>query len=298
MIVVIGGVKNSVQVKVTPPERDGQDPNAAISVTQKDNITVLNTGCGYNVAKHLAGKGCDVTFVSVVGNDALGLAAIADLQNAGVDAAVSVVEGVTPITVEMQNILGDVEMLRSNLVVLDALVPEFIAGYSELLSKADIILIDGSLPKESILDVVRSYGATTKIFYDPAGAENGDKVTSVLNDIYCVLPGRVEAENMTGLTILGQDQLMAAGAYLTEAGVNKVVLTMKGGGIYYKEGMLEGVQRPERVLSFAQTKGAGDVVTASIIASEISGVGLEFAVGGAMEDAADFLAGLSDERPY
>lgn len=297
MIAIIGAVINSVQIKVTPPESEGQDPNAAMSFTKKDNIQVLSTGCGYNVAKHLAAKGCDVAMISAVGKDALGRAAVEELKALGVEPEFKVVEGTTPINVEMQNILGDVEMLRSNHQVLNTITPDYVLE-CECLNEAEIILIDGAVPEETVIEVAKSYGDRAKLFYDPAGADNGNKVASVLDKMYCVLPGRVEAEKMTGMTILGQDQLMAAGAHLTEAGVKKVVLTMKGGGIYYKEGMLEGVQRPERVLSFAQTKGAGDVVTASIVAAEAAGIGLEFAVGGAMEDAAEFLADLSDERPY
>lgn len=297
MITVIGGVINSIQIKVTPPEKEGQDPNAAISLTEKDNIKVLNVGSGYNIAKHLAQKGCDVTFVSAIGDDALGMAAEADLKSVGVAVELTVVDGVTPVNVEMQNILGDVEMLRSNHQVLSAVTPQMVRECSAV-KKAEIIVMDGSLPQETVEVVAKDFGKGAKIFYDPAGAVNGSKIASVLDEMYCVMPGRMEAENMTGMTILGQDQLMAAGRYLTEQGVNKVVLTMKGGGIYYKEGLLEGIQRPERVLSFAQTKGAGDVVSAAVIAAETAGKGVEEAVQDAMTEAAMFLADLSDERPY
>lgn len=297
MIIVIGGVINSIQIKVTPPEKEGQDPNAAISLTKKDNIKVISAGSGYNIAKYLAQKGRDVMFVSAVGNDALGMAAEEELKKAGVKTDLRIVDGVTPVDVEMQNILGDVEMLRSNHQVLAEISPKKVFE-CEQIEEADIIVMDGSIPQETIETVAKEYGGRAKVFYDPAGAVNGSKVASVLQEIYCVMPGRMEAENMTGMTILGQDQLMAAGEYLAEQGVNKVILTMKGGGIYYKEGMLEGIQRPERVLSFAQTKGAGDIVSAAIIAAEDAGKGIESAVEDAMAEAAAFLADLSDERPY
>jgi fructose-1-phosphate kinase PfkB-like protein len=48
---------------------------------------------------------------------------------------------------------------------------------------------------------------------------------------HCVLPGRMEAEAMSGLQVLGMDQLMAAGQAFEERGVDRVIITLKGGDI-------------------------------------------------------------------
>lgn len=265
-----------------------------------DDIMVENRGCGFNIAKHLAADGHDVSYISIVGSDPLGLAVIEELKLCGINTArVRKVQGTTPIQVEMVNILGDIEGFKCNDSLLSKFAPSVIDDAADILDKADIIVMDGSLPEETITRVAELYGnkENVKIFFDPGTRHGGGKVADVLDKMYCVMPGRMEAEAMTGKTILGQDQLMEAGAYLEEKGVDRIIITMKGGGIYYKAGFNEGILRPERVLSFATTTGAGDIVSAAVVAAEAEGRQIDDVAALALNKAAEFLADLSDERP-
>ena len=109
----------------------------------------------------------------------------------------------------------------------------------------------------------------------------------------------MEAEAMSGLQVLGMDQLMSAGEAFEGRGVERVIITLKGGGLYYKEGTQSGIIKPERKLTFAETKGAGDVLTAAVIAASEEGEGsLEAAAVAGIEAAAEFLKDVIDERPY
>ena len=81
-------------------------------------------------------------------------------------------------------------------------------------------------------------------------------------------------------------------------GVDRAVITIKGGGMYYREGDSEGVLRPERVISFASTSGAGDVVSAAVVAGSLEGKTMEETAGDAMEKAALFLNGVEDRHIY
>lgn len=307
------GMTQMMQMMQMMQENDGQDktggemPDQAQAVQEQeperieyDDIRVENRGCGFNIAKHLAAEGHEVSYVSIVGNDPLGLAVIEDLKSCGIDATgVRKVQGTTPIQVEMINILGDIEGFKCNDSLYSKFTPEIIDAASDVLGGADVIVMDGSLPADTAARVAELYGDRdgVKIFFDPGNRFGGKKVEGVLDKLYCVMPGRMEAEAMTGKTILGQDQLMEAGAYLDEKGVEKIIITMKGGGIYYKSGLNEGILRPERVLSFADTTGAGDIVSAAVIAGEIAGKQIDEIAADAMAKAAEFLADLSDERP-
>ena len=66
----------------------------------------------------------------------------------------------------------------------------------------------------------------------------------------------------------------------------------------WRDGFTEGVLRPQRVLKFAETSGAGDVVTAELLAAFAKGCGIEEAANNAMEAAADYLSDAVDERRY
>ncbi|MBQ6370836.1 MAG: hypothetical protein IJJ21_04575, partial [Firmicutes bacterium] len=80
--------------------------------------------------------------------------------------------------------------------------------------------------------------------------------------------------------------------------VQQIIITMKGGGLYYKEGMNEEILRPDRVLRFSETVGAGDVVTAELLGSYADGKSIGEAARDAMAAAAEYLADCSDERRY
>lgn len=276
----------------------GYDP----VVAEKDtDIRVSNSGCAYNIARHLASDhGEDVAFISVVGDDAFGLAAKCELENAGADVTgIKLTAGSTPVSVEIHNIIGELQFQRENSTAMDLLTPEAIDDCAAILEKADAIVVDGTVPAETLNYISNQYAGKSKIFFDPGSIAGGTRFAESKLKAYCVLPGRMEAEAMSGQQVLGMDQLMAAGDAFEERGVERVIITLKGGGLYYKEGTQSGLIKPERKLTFAETKGAGDVLTAAVVAASVKEEGsLETAAGAGMDATAEFLKDVIDERPY
>lgn len=275
----------------------------------KTDIRVKNTGCAFQVAKYLAADhGADVRYISVVGDDAFGLAAKCDLEQAGVDIrGISTVQAPTPVSVEIHNIIGDLQFLRENTAAMDMLTTEMIDECREVLESADAIFVDGSVPAETLSYISEQYADKSKIYFDPGSVGGGMRFRESSMKAYCVLPGRMEAEAMSGQQVLGMDQLMSAGQAFEDRGVEKVIITLKGGGVYYKEGTASGILKPERKLTFAETRGAGDALTAAVIAADASasdsgalgaGGSLEEAAAAGMAAAAEFLKDVIDERPY
>ncbi|MBQ6400979.1 MAG: hypothetical protein IJI20_01690 [Firmicutes bacterium] len=368
MIVIAGGVQAEVRIDMTMPGKP--EPAAAQgggeispwekeaygeggrfgSMTSipsgdpmKDRITVSFTGCAYHAAKYLAEKGHEVAFVSVVGEDPLGLAALADLEKSGVDisgvvtiselgedpdekatpagddspetaakkdpgevreVAAQTIPGnlkgsLTSVRVVARNFLGDVEFWRVDERILKEITPRRLASAEEKFAGADMVFADGNLPGEAIGwigEFCREKGLP--LYFDPSSPEGSARGADMLEYFRGIMPGRREAEAMSGLGILSTDQLMEAGRHFTEQGVGRVIITMKGGGLYYKEGLEEGVLRPQRVLRFAETGGAGDVVTAELLHGFARGIPMEEAAQAAMDAAAEYLADVVDERRY
>ncbi|MDO4176002.1 MAG: PfkB family carbohydrate kinase [Bacillota bacterium] len=253
------------------------------------DIRVSSSGCSYNVARRLGGR-TELAFVSVVGNDALGMAALCELEKAGVDvSAVKIAEGATPVGVELHNVVGDLNFLRENNSLMGELSPKLIDESAELLDRADVIFMDGSLSVETMNYVSEKYADKCKICFDPASINGGSRFAESDLKAYLVIPGRMEAEAMTGLQILGMDQLMAAGTALEERGVKNTIITLKGGGIYYREGTEAEIIKPEKVLSFADTSGAGDVLSAEVVYRLSLGDDLAVAAKAAMDETAEYL---------
>lgn len=294
MIAVIGGAGTAIIMKAKPPAEDGEP-----MVMKEDDIIAERHGCAFNMAVKLARMGWDVSFAALVGDDMLGLAVKELLRQEGINTDhVETVKGASSVKVEILNVLGDPEFQRVNETIYEKITPEVVGKWRPVLEEAEAIVMDGDLPAETIEYIASAYGGSggKKIFFDPASTEGGIKAAAVLDKLYCVMPGRMEAEAMTKKTILSEEQLMDAGRFFAEKGVRRTIITMKGGGLYYKEGEQEGVLRPERILSFARTTGAGDAASAAAVAADLEGKSIDKTAAMAMEAAAALLAERKDEK--
>lgn len=310
MIAVVGGAGLAVKVRMIPQEEsfeqhtmgdvfDYDSINVAAKTAQGDDVEIASSGSAFNIAIHLAEMGKEVALATVAGNDAVGLAIKEQVKALGIDTSyIRNVEGSSAATVQIMNILNDPQMVFGNSKLFEQMTPEMAEGWAPLLDEAEAIVLDGGLPEETLKYIVDKYSAKdgVKIFYDPAGHEGAVKAREIAGKFYCVMPGRVEAEAMLKQTVLSADQLMEAGRVFEEKGAKKTVITIKGGGLYYKDGINEGIIAPERVLSFASTSGAGDVVSAAVVAADLEGKSMEEIGKFAMQKAAEFLEGRSDAR--
>lgn len=310
MIAVVGGAGLVVKVLMIPQEDTYDKPvmgdefdystlNVAAKTAQGDDVTIESNGSAFSIACHLAEMGKDVALASVVADDAMGLAVREQLKAIGVDVSnVRTAEGSTPVQVELLNVLKDPQMVFGNSKLYETMTPEMAEGWSELFDNAEAIVVDGNLPKETLEYIAGKYGNKdgVKLFFDPASHAGAVNSRDILGSFYCIMPGRVEAEAMVRDTVLSAEQLMEAGEFFEKKGVDKTIITIKGGGLYYKAGAVAGMLKPERVLSFADTSGAGDVVSAAVVAADLDGKSIEEIGQFAMQKAAEFLAGRSDER--
>ncbi len=301
MIAVIGSAKEIIKIAMKAPAEDASassDP-AEKEMKETDTMIVESGGCGANIAANLASFGYETVFITAIGEDSLGAALKDRMYKAGVRTdMMKTFPGMTAVNVDFLNVLGDLEFTRRNSEIVDNITPEFLESSAEFLERAEAIVIDGTIPAESIRYITDMYGGRNdmRIFYDPASAHGGYKAREILGSFSCIMPGRMEAEAMTRKSVLSQEQLMEAGAFFQDKGVERVIITIKGGGLYYKEGKDEGVIRPERVLSFGSTAGAGDVVSAAVVSGTLEGKGIEETARYAMEKAAEYLADTKDEK--
>ena len=268
---------------------------SVVSSGDDADIKVISSGCSYNVAKYLGGKskasqGEKPAFISITGNDPLGLAALAELQAAGVDVrGMEAKAGTTPIGIEVRNAMNDLQFAREDRKLMREITAEFLDTKSEILDKADSIFVDGTLTSDSLNYIEEKYAGKAKIYFDPASIQGASEFTESNLKPECIMPGRMEAEAMSGMNILGMDQLMAAGEHFEEAGTSKTIITLKGGGLYYKDGSLSGLLKPKEQVDSVDTKGAGDVLSAELMFHLDAGIDLETAAKAAMDATAEFL---------
>ncbi len=71
-----------------------------------------------------------------------------------------------------------------------------------------------------------------------------------LNQIHTLKPNRLEAETLSGIALSGRDDVAKVAAWFHQHGLNRLVLSMGGDGVYYSdiEVKMAGLRRSKPML--------------------------------------------------
>ncbi|MEA4922387.1 MAG: carbohydrate kinase family protein [Eubacteriaceae bacterium] len=278
-ISVIGGinvnVKSKPYVQVKP---GGSNPGT---------LSLKLGGSGRNIAANLAKLGLDVSFITKAGKDFSAAAARDELAGMGVDVSNIVMDenGNTPATMEVLNVVDDVEMAFGNSDILETADIKMFESAMDTLKSSSAVCMDANLSAETLEYLTKELEGVT-LFMDPAAVEKADRVSEIIGRFHTVLPNRAEAERMTGKTILSEDQLMEAGQWFLDRGVERVFIKIGAGGVYYNDKGRSGIAKPEKGITVIDNYGAGDAFSAAALYGHINGMDIEETVKFAMAAAA------------
>lgn len=238
-------------------------------------ISISFGGVGRNIAENLARLGASVSFVSVAGDDMTGHSAVHQLQQLGVDTSgVRLLEGEnTAMYLSILNLFGEMELALCNMDILERVNQEQVDQFLPLLKESEVVGLDTNL-SEDVLDYITNQLQGVPLFLDPVSVAKAVRVKELIGRFHTIKPNRVEAEAITGLTILSEEQLAEAGRWFSEKGVKRIFITLSGGGVYYKEGDREGILRPGPASPVSAT-GAGDAFSAAVMDGMLRGMDVE-----------------------
>lgn len=277
-ITVLGGIKGKVVINTKEQLMLGQQNPGVISVSY--------SGTGRNIAENLGRMGASAALIAAVGDDFAGKGAKSELAAAGVNTDhVYLVEGQnTAMNIAVFNIIGDMDFAVDNTDVYQCLKKEQIDKAMDCIENAKLVCVDGSLSEE----LLRYLAETVKcpLLFDPHTEEDAVKAKSFIGRFHTVKPNRAEASAICGMEIFSEDQLMAAGQWFADQGVKRTFITLSGGGVYYKEGIKEGIIRPDEVLSFINEEGAGAAFSAAILDGTLQDMNVEALAAYGMKAAA------------
>ncbi|MBN7773703.1 carbohydrate kinase family protein [Clostridium aminobutyricum] len=240
-------------------------------------ISIAYGGVGRNITENLARLGADVAFVSAAGNDFVGRAAVQELKQLGVNIEkVSLLDDEnTAMYLSILNIVGDMELALCNMDVLERISIDFIHDAMKVLKASKIVGIDANLTEEVQDFITRKlHDAGIPVFLDPVSAPKAERAKKMIGRFHTIKPNRGEAEILSGLSILNEEQLRGAGRWFSQQGVKRIFITLGSGGVYYKEGEREGIIRPQAVHLVSAT-GAGDAFSAAIMDAHVKQMDIE-----------------------
>ncbi len=234
-------------------------------------ISMSYGGVGRNITENLVRMGASVNFISVAGDDFAGKGAVRELEDLGADIknVRLLPEENTAVYMSILNIIGDMELALCNMDILERISVDFIDEAYGSMKDSKIIGIDTNLTEET-LDHVTAKLKDIPVFLDPVSVTKAERARNIVGRFHTIKPNRMEAEILSGMTIMSAEELEKAGQWFIEQGVKKVFITLGPGGVYYQDEKDFGVIRPEPV-NIVSATGAGDAFSAAILYSHIKG---------------------------
>ena len=244
-------------------------------------ISMSYGGVGRNIVENLARMGAQVGFVSAAGEDFPGRAAVRELLDLGVDVNhVYLFPGEnTAVYMSILNMVGDMELAMCNLDLLERINLDFIRQAATLFAESSVIGLDTNLTEET-LEQVTTLLAGTPLFLDPVSTTKAQRAARVIGRFHTIKPNRMEAEVLTGRSIISPDDLNWAGDWFLDQGVKQVLITLGPAGVYFQDQNHRGVMNRELVLpsgsqGLVSATGAGDAFSAAILYGILEGMSLK-----------------------
>lgn len=234
-------------------------------------ITLSYGGVGRNITENLIRMGTSVSFVSVAGDDFPGRGAVRELKELGVniDKVKLISDENTAVYMSILNMVGDMELALCNMDVLERISNELIDESYESIMDSKMIGIDTNLTEDTLKYAAKKFNGIP-LFLDPVSVTKAERAKNIIGLFHTIKPNRMEAEVLSGMSIMSESELEDAGQWFIEQGVKRVFITISAGGVYYKDSIQSGIIRP-KTANINSTTGSGDAFSAAILYSFTKG---------------------------
>lgn len=224
-------------------------------------------GKGFNqgVAAHKAGAG--VTMVTKLGKDAFADVAINTMKELNMDTSRVLYSE----TVETGSalIMVDEKTSQNEIVVIlgacNTITDEEVESIADLLSESEYLLtqLETNISSvEKIIDIAHKKGVKVILNTAPVQPVSDD----VLKKVYLITPNEVEAEILTGIKVDAEENAGKAADWFFERGVQNVIITLGGRGVYVAAGGERKII-PAYHVDAVDTTGAGDAFNGGLAAA-------------------------------
>ncbi|WP_368301688.1 pseudouridine kinase [Kluyvera sichuanensis] len=230
-------------------------------------------GVGRNISHNLALLGKDSWLLTAVGSDFYGQSLLAQTSQPGVhvDKCLIVSGENTSSYLSLLDNTGEMLVAINDMCITEYISAEFLAQHADFIRGAKVIIADCNI-SEAALTWVLENADSTPVFVDPVSAWKCVKIRERLGKIHTLKPNRLEAETLSGITLSGREDVGKVAAWFHEHGLNRLVLSMGGDGVYYSDIHGEhGWSRPLKT-NVINVTGAGDAMMAGLASCWVDNV--------------------------
>lgn len=260
-IILIGGAEIAIENRPLGQLQFGSENPGTISLRC--------TGKMWDLSAELIKDGYSVEYISVAGNDFAGLSMKLQLEKIGVGVdCFHLIDGMdTAARNNILNLLDQPEMEFQNTDIFSSLTIDMIDQATESFATADCIVMETRFTEEVLTHITTSY-PQIPILLLPDSEENAVNVVRILDRMDGILTGRRQAEVLSNLSILSEEELLAAADWFFNKGIPKVFIDLGFGGIYYQDEKGAGVERPGPIRIATIVEGFVNHQTAAKTASK------------------------------
>ena len=230
-------------------------------------------GVGRNIAHDLSLLGAKVELLTALGGDEYARTVEDSCQSLGIALSHALrVPGLRTSTyVFVNDAQGDMAVAVSDMAICERLTPVYFSAQLDVLNHAALVVADTNLPEASLRFLAEHL--TVPLFVDPVSVTKAEKLAPILPYIHTLKPNALEAELLSGVSVVDRGSARRAARKLIDLGVKRVVLSLG------KEGFLaaaedETVWQPAPEAAVVNTTGAGDALMASLAWSWLRGENL------------------------
>ena len=228
-------------------------------------VCVSFGGVCRNIAENMARVGVNTKFITIVGDDEKGKCLLEDAKSKNMDVsdALIIEGGSTPTYMAILDDCGELRSAIVDMKITDQMSTDFIDTKAEIIKNAEYMVLDVDNPK--ILEyILANFKGTTKFIVDSVSASKVLCVKDLIHDIHTLKPNRHEAEVLCGFKIQSKDDVKRAGKYFRSLGIENVFISLDADGIYYNNGVEEGIVKANKI-PVVNVTGAGDSCVAGLV---------------------------------
>ena len=252
-------------------------------------ITTSFGGVGRNIAENLARLGHEVTFLTAIGQDALGKSCMQSLTSLGIHVLTPTKENNTSSYLAIYDESGDMRVAVCDTEILDEMTQEDLLPFEEEIESFDDIVVEANL-NENVLAYLFSRFQGKRFYAEAVSANKVKRLEPHLKDLYLFKSNRLEASYLLGK----EEDLLQS---LQKKGIRRAIVTDGERPILAFDEEREGSVEIPPAEEIVSTNGVGDALFAGAVSELIQGKDFFLSIQGGIRLARKTLASFSAVNP-
>lgn len=238
-------------------------------------VKVSLGGVGRNISENITKLGIDTKLITALGDDLYGQKILDECKISGIDMGSSlVIKNASSSTyLSVMDETGDMKVAIAHMDIIDQLDIGFIRKNDNVIKNSKCIVVDTNL-KQEVLEYLLTTYRDKDFFLDTVSTTKAMKIKECIGYFHTIKPNRIEAQELSGITISSSDDVKKAIQYFLDKGVENVIISLGEKGVAFgnKDGV--GILKNQPV-NVVNATGAGDAFIAGLVYAYTNGLDLE-----------------------